>query len=364
MRALTLSALAAFSLAALAPGPAAAAVGESAFTRIPSRFHSLDLTAGSRALGETCHSRALMPDGTACSPAYLPEVREGTLLARLYLGNGYAAASTANRFLFEPISKEFLQDLFRRQNVTGLEAHAGLAFTGPGFTVSFSPYRVQYVSEVHNPNFPVIALHAAVERSLGVGGGWRVGRDFSVGVRGRLLERHFVHSSFSLFQALAEEPRSLLPVRVQRAALVEPAFAWVPRKLAWRPRLSLMATNLGPVWRDGPPETEPALYPSRPDLAFGAGLEPPVGFGDLRVGVDLVELLHAGQGLSSRLRLGASYRFGILEAMTGWNATSTAAGVQFALGVAQVGIVYELVRSDGSAGGFGEKIATELAIRL
>src|SRR5262249_9685388 len=73
-----------------------------AFGDVPSRFQSLELTAGSRALGELCWSRLEMPDGTICNPAFLPEKQESTLIGRVFLGNGYTAVSTADQFVFQP----------------------------------------------------------------------------------------------------------------------------------------------------------------------------------------------------------------------------------------------------------------------
>src|SRR4051812_2724214 len=72
----------------------------SAFLQIPSRFMSNDLSLSSRGLGEICYSRDLMPDGTACNPAFSDSVTQGFLMGRIYLGNGYSALSTANSLVF------------------------------------------------------------------------------------------------------------------------------------------------------------------------------------------------------------------------------------------------------------------------
>ena len=334
-----------------------------AFSQVPARFNTRELTVGSRALGETCLSRAVFPDLTVCNPAFLGEVEESRLLGRVFIGNGYAAISTANQFIFKPISKEFLQELFQKGNITGLEAHAGLVFTTRHFSTGFSPYRIQYLSEVHNPNFPVVAVHASVERAFQVATGYSLAEagegwePFSVGVRLRILERQFVHGSFTLFDAITQDPRALLPVQTQRVIFLDPVVGWVRNVSEWKLRASFGARNLG-LHR---PDT--ALYPEPFDLESGVGVEPPLGFGSLKLGVDFTDLIH-GTDLASRPKLGASYRLGILEAMAGWNAEAVTFGLQFGIEIVQVGIVYELMRKDLEGAHAQDRIATEVSISL
>ena len=258
------------------------------------------------------------------------------------------------------------QSLFEHQNVTSLEAHVGLVFTGPRFSAAFSPYRVQYLSEVHNPNFPVVAVHAAVERSFSFSSGFTLEElsgqlsDFSVGTRLRLLERTYVHGTFSLFQALTDNPRDLLPVQIQKGIFVDPTVAWAKKDLKWSPRVSLGVKNLGHLF----PQT--SLYPERPDFGFGFGLEPPLEVGQLKLGLDVVDLIHGpeGGGALSRFRVGSTYHLGIMDMMLGWNKSAVSAGVQFGIQVVQVGIVYEFLRSELNENTTENRIATEFSVRL
>lgn len=304
-----------------------------------------------------------MPDGTVCNPAFLPEVQEGTLLGRVYFGNGYTALSTANQFIYQPITKDFLQELFQKQNVTSVEAHIQLAFVAKYFSAEFSPYRVQYVSEVHNPNLPVIAVHAVVERSLTFGGGFPLSvissslEDFTFGTRLRLLERDYVHGSFSLFDAIGSDPRTLLPTKTQHGILMDPSIGWISPKMPWKLRASFSVNNVGSVWPADP------LYPTLVDMSTGVGVEPPVGFGRWRIGLDLVNVIH-GDDLMSRIRFGTSYKFGIAEVMGGFNTNSLTAGLQFGLNFITAGIVYEFVRNDFGGTAPENKLATELSIKL
>lgn len=349
-------------LAVFAPDAKALPTG-SAFSQIPAQYQSQDFTAGSRGLGAICFSRDQMPDGSVCNPAYLPDLEESSLLARVYFGNGYSALSTANRLVNQPLTKDFLQELFKNQNVTSMEGNLGLVFSTRYFSASFSPYRVQYVSEVHNPNLPVIAVHASVERNLSFSAGVPLSGvapeldEFTAGARLRLFERNYVHGSFSLTELAGDDLRRLIPTHTQRAALVDPTLAWASKSLEWKPRISATVQNVGRTWPDD------TLYPELTDIAVGLGLEPPVPVGRWRLGVDFVSLVQ-GQDLASRVRAGTSYRYGILEVMTGMNTDAFTAGLEFGLSYVQVGIAYELLRDQWGGGSPENRIATELTIRL
>lgn len=303
-----------------------------------------------------------MPDGTVCNPAFLPEAAQGALLIRLYLGNGYAAFSTAQQLLYEPISKEFLRSLFEKKNVTSVEANTGMVFTSKYLQGEFSPYRMQYVSEIRNPNYPVVAIHAAVERRLQFSGGLPVEflssetDSVTVGARARLLNRRFVHSAFSLVQALSERPNTLIPVKTQTAVFLDPFVGWVHRS-EWTYRLSLGVVNVG----SGHPSA--AEYPDTTDLQLGAGLEIPLPVGRVRVGLDLADVTTASS-LDSRVRLGAGYRLANMELMAGYNINSVSAGVTMGSQLIRAGIAYEFSRADYEGESFESKIATELSVHF
>jgi hypothetical protein len=342
-----------------------AAVSSSAFLRMPSRFMTANLNLSSRGLGELCYGRDLMPDGTICNPAFSDEVKDGFLMGRIYVGNGYTAMSAANQLVFQPVSQEFLRDLFKRNNVVSLEGEASLVFATQYFQASFSPYRVQYFSEIHNPNLPVIGIQAAVERALELQGGVPLGfvakslNDVSVGTKLRILDRNYVSGRFSLAEVLAEkEPRRILPTRHQFAAYLDPSIGWRPTFGKWKLWTSVGVVNLGNATNPDP------LYESPVDVATGTGVEAPVGYGRLRLGLDLVNLIHHGESAASMFRLGGSYKLGIIEGMAGWNENAVTGGLLFGFQIVQAGIVYEFMRSELDGGISENKISTEISVRL
>jgi hypothetical protein len=304
-----------------------------------------------------------MPDGTVCNPAYLPEYRESLILARAFVGNGYAALSSADQLVNKPITREYLQTLFAKKNSTAVEANIGLSFTTKYFQAAFSPYRMQYASEIHNPNNPVVSVHAAIERAFVFStGSSLIGmepklRDFAVGMKVRYVERKFVHGSFSFIDVGTREPRDYLPSQKQTAILANPVLAWVPGGNPWHLRTSIGAKNLGFS------SAEYNEYPNAPDLEAGVGIEPPLGFGRFRLGLDFADLLGA-PSFEDRLRFGVSYQFGVLELMAGANSASLTTGISFLLSFLQAGVSYEVARDDLENGKEETRIATEISVRF
>ena len=304
-----------------------------------------------------------MPDGTVCNPAYLPYYDDSTLLARVYIGNGYAAFSTATGLLYSSISADFLQQLFQQNNTTSLEAQIGLTFVTKYFSASFEPYRVQYVSEVHNPYLPVLEILAAVERALTFQGGIPLSiispslDGLTFGTDLQVLSRRYVHTSFSLLDAASEPVNQLVPVNTQVAVEMNPTLAMRSYYQHWMFLTSITATSVGFAH----PFDE--LYDDPADIALGWGIEPPMSFGRLRFGLDLVHLIHASD-IASRIRFGTSYKFGILETMLGVNSNDFSAGMEFAAPIVNVGLAYEFVRNDIDGGEPATNIATEFSFKF
>ncbi len=304
-----------------------------------------------------------MPDGTVCNPAYLPYFDDSTLLGRVYIGNGYAAFSTAQNFLYNSISADFLKQLFQQNNTTSLEAQAGLVFVTKYFSASFTPYRIQYVAEVHNPNLPVLEVHAALEQAYTISSGIPLNwlspalDGLTLGSDMKFLFRKYIHSSFSLLDVAGEPVTQLLPVKNQFALEMDPTLAWKSFYQKWVFLTSVTATGVGFA------HPFDSLYANPADITVGWGVEPPIDFGKLRISLDMVHLINATDALS-RFRFGTSYKFGILETMIGVNSNDFTAGMEFAAPIVNVGVVYEFVNKDTDGGVPATNVATEFSFKF
>lgn len=342
-----------------------AIVADNAFLLLPSRFETQRLSTSSRGIGEICYSIAHLPDGSICNPAFLPDSELSQLLIQIFIGNGFTELQAAKKIIYDPITKEHLQELFTKRNITSIEAQVGLEFTTRYFAARFIPYRVQYTSEVHNPNFPQLAIHASNEKLIEFSGGMPLDflskelRDFQAGSSIRLIERNYVHSSFTALDPVANisSGSQLVNPKTQYGILLEPALAWTPKHLILNPRVSLGLTNLGKAWPADP------LYPNLIDLNLGLGMEPELPYGKLMVGLDVLKL-NRSEDFYSRLRLGAAYQFGLIQMMGGVHSRALTSGVIFSYDLIKIGVCYEFIRSDLSEGPLQNKISTEFGVRL
>lgn len=338
-------------------------VGQSAFTSIPSRFKTKNLTLSSRALGETCISQVQLSDGTVCNPSFLHYVKEPKMIGSIFFGNGYSALSTVNNLVNNTVTQETLRHLFEKQNTIGLEANVSVGYYGKNFSASYSPYRVQYFSEIHNPNLPVIAIHASIEQHLTFSYGNTIdfmpkdSGKFSFGVQTRLIKREFVHGSFTLPQVLTEDPSQLLPNKQQYIGFINPSLAWVPESNPLGMRLSLAGKNFGFRSSDDP------LYVEKPDFEFGVGMRKWIGYGKLDLGIDITDIINE-ESILSRFRLGAAYQIGVFTGMIGINQDNLSLGMQFDIKMFRVGISYEFIRSEIQQGNPENLLATELGVEL
>jgi hypothetical protein len=216
---------------------------------------------------------------------------------------------------------------------------------------------------VHNPNNPVVAVHAALERAFIFSGGGSLApvspglSDFSAGAKLRILERKFVHGTFTLLDVATRPSSDYLPSRKQNAILVDPAIGWTPRQAPWKLRATVGMTSVG--YSSGDYDE----YPDNPDFVAGVGVEPPMRWGRLRLGLDFVDLMEA-PALEDRVRFGVSYRFGLMEAMAGLNSAAATVGFSFLLSFVQAGVAYEIAREDLENGKQVTRIATEISVRF
>jgi hypothetical protein len=140
---------------------------------------------------------------------------------------------------------------------------------------------------------------------------------------------------------------------------LDPTIGWKSNaeKGEWGTRVSLGVRNIG-VQSERFDE-----YPDDIDAFGGVGVEAPMKYGRLRLGLDFVDLFYADR-IEDRVRFGTSYQVGMTEAMLGVNSRALTAGLYYSLSFISAGISYEYLRQDLDQGKPETKIATEIAFSL
>lgn len=315
----------------LATGVSALAQEASIQAGIPDFFSRADASILIRGLGPACPAMTSVKYVLPCNPAFTDIHTEKLFAAHLFLGNDTSTIRRIEQLINGPHSKEFIEDLFTRHQVIEMEANGEFSFRTRYFAAAFAPYRLTYFSAIRNTSYPVISLHAMKERTLRAMIGGEIEEGAFLGMQVRGVDREFVQDQFTLFDAITDT-EAVLQKKTQHAVFFEPGLAYEFQE-SWRPRVTAYLSNIGVVDR------EYEEIDSNPILDFGAGVKPPLGFGEW----DLAANYHAQKSADDPWRnwsFATSYSLGLLDAIAGVGAEQWSAGVLTSFWSARVGIVY------------------------
>lgn len=293
-----------------------------------------------KGVGYGCLTMTTIEDGLPCSAALMGQPRQSRFTAQVFLGNGYQLAKQAEQLLGGNVSQDFIRGLFAENQIMEAEANAELVFQTRYFGLSFAPYRLNYFSRVRNAVYPVVDVLAFLERNFTLQTGFGVGHGIFLGLQGRLVNRQFIQTSFSVFDLATDSEQKILKPKTQNGFLIEPSLAYF-MDAAWAPRISLAVTNLG-FFDQSHPEFSNNAIPQ-----IGVGVQPPFRYGILELGLDYRDDSRL-DGWTEKFLPGASFRMGAMQLVASMNARNMNGGVLFSMNPMRVGIVYNSTRVPGT----------------
>jgi hypothetical protein len=292
---------------------------------------------GARGVGFACSTMTLITDALPCNPSLIAKVKTPSFVIQGFASNGYQGFKNAEQLLNGTPSKDYLRSLFGENQTIETEGNAQLVFQARHFGASYTPYGLNYFSRVYNASYPLIDIQAVLERTWNFHLGAEVGNSgLFLGVQTRLIERKFIRKSVALFDLLAQDGSDLIKPQSQQLVLVEPGATYF-FPVAWKPRVSLMLNEFGSS------NNEYQNLPRSPHVSGGVGIEPPLGWGQLELGLDYKKNRDTSNPLYS-VSSGATYRLGAMQALLGVGATELSTGVLIGFKPARVGIVYSSTR--------------------
>lgn len=333
--------------------------GQVLIQEVPNSFNQVDTSLGIKGVGYACLSMTMLQDNLPCQPAFLTYTKEPSFTAQITAGNGYTALKTGDQLLNQHVSKEFLKSLFNENQVIEMEAVGDLFFKTKYFGAKFIPYKLNYFSVIRNSAYPTIALHAMQEKTFVFQGAHTIWNDVHLGAQARLVDRKFIHKEFTLFQVLAEDGAATLTPQEQKAVFIEPGVAYV-MPIAWKPRASLLWTNLGYV------DKTYEVLDTSPQPQFGVGVSPPLKYGTLEVGIDYKKVGPASDTVDQQLFYGAAYTLGATQFTGGFNSQNINGGVSFNLSSVNVGIIYTSTKtfSYGDDQNYAQSVYTQFSFQM
>lgn len=301
--------------------------------------------------GSTCSSMRSLRAEIPCNPAMLTSkdkeesiqyLEDSVFAANLFFGDDYDVMYK-NRDLFSRKDKmELAESILSEAKPVRFEAAMNLWWRAPYLAVLYQPARVTYYSQVRNPSYPDIAVHAMEESEIAVSwGGWQSSdENLFLGANFRYVQRKFIHEEFNLFDA-APNMDEYLVQKKQNLILVEPGVAyrltgdhWIH---SWRPQVSANLSQFGYA------DKKYDEVPQKPVLDTGISLSPPVNYGEIELAVNY-RWTSEVEG-ERRLRLGLHYQIGMASFLAGYDADEWALGVSSNYRNLSAGIMYKRVET-------------------
>lgn len=121
-----------------------------------------------------CGTYLLQPSPHWCNPALFAFADDATIKADLAISADQDAYDTTNRFLNQPITKAFVEDLFKKKDFQSFSGLARLEALSPYLSFSYVPMYVVGAYQIFNPNLPEVSAAAARESQARVTSGRRI----------------------------------------------------------------------------------------------------------------------------------------------------------------------------------------------
>lgn len=120
---------------------------------------------------QTCSTYLLQPNPHWCNPALFSFSKKSAIKADIAINADQDAYDTTNRLINQPITKEFLELLFKTKDFQSFSALIRLEALSPLLSFSFTPAYLVGAYRLSNPNLPELSVAAARESQIRVTSG-------------------------------------------------------------------------------------------------------------------------------------------------------------------------------------------------
>jgi hypothetical protein len=295
----------------------------------------------SRSLGATCFGMDAITNGLPCNPAFAAKERESRFQAEFFFGNNVSYISEVTDLLDGSGNPETVTRLFSQKSSSEMEARIEASYLRETWGVAFSPYRLFYYSLIRNSALPVVTVYAGQEQILTGQLASFAQNDFYWGLQLRAVDRRFILSEFTLTDALASGGSKYFETQNQRALYIEPGFLYSFEDQPWKPQAGVTLKNAGFVDR------KYEELATTPDWHVAGSVKPPVTYGELELGLDLLfttassEMDQYGKrDIRDIPRFGASYTLGAMQALGSFGNREYSAGFLLNYGIWNAGLTY------------------------
>ena len=262
----------------------------------------------SRTLGSACYGMDVLVSGLPCNPAFIAKERKSRLQFEFFFGNNISYVHDASKLVDGTGDQATVERLFHQKSSSELEANIEASYMRENWGLSYSPYRLFYFALMRNSALPTLTLFAGQEQILSAQIASYAQADFYWGLQLRGVDRKFILSEFTLTDALASGGSHYFDTQNQRAVYLEPGVLYAFEDKFWKPQVGLTVKGVGAVDR------KYEQLPTNPDWHLAGSIRPPVGYGELEFGLDLLFNTYV-KVATDVPRVGASYKIGAIQAL-------------------------------------------------
>ncbi|WP_413288506.1 hypothetical protein [Bdellovibrio sp. HCB337] len=273
----------------------------------------------SRSLSHVCFGMDALIEGLPCNPAFTAKDRRSQFQTQFFFGNNVSYVRDVSQLLDGTGDEGTVERLFNQKASAEMEANIQASFIRETWGLGYSPYRLFYYSLIRNSALPVITLYAGQEQSLSGQIASFVKDNFYWGLQLRAVDRKFILSEFTLTDALASGGNDNFDSKTQRALYIEPGVLYSFEEKPWKPQVGLTIKNAGLV------DKKYDELSTSPDWHLAGSVRPPVGMGELELGVDFLFNSYIEEA-KEMPRIGASYKLGAMQALASYGAYEYSAG--------------------------------------
>jgi hypothetical protein len=262
----------------------------------------------SRTLGNACYGMVTLVSGLPCNPAMAAKERKPRFQADLFFGNNISYVHDVSQLVDGSGDKTTVERLFNQKSSSEMEANIEASYISENWGLSYSPYRLFYYALIRNSSLPTVTLYAGQEQTISAQIASYTQNDFYWGLQLRGVDRKFILSEFTLTDALASGGSHYFDTQTQRAVYLEPGIMYSFDEKEWKPQFGLTIKGVGAV------DHKYDELPTSPDYHLSGSIRPPVAYGELEFGLDLLFNSYV-TGASDVPRLGTSYTIGAIQAL-------------------------------------------------
>ena len=269
----------------------------------------------SRTLSYVCFGMDALVEGLPCNPAFAAKERRNHFQAQFFFGNNVSYVHEVSKLLDGTADAGTVEKLFSQKSSAEAEANIQASYLSETWGVQFAPYRLYYYGLIRNAALPVVTLYAGQEQTLSAQiasfAGDNGNDHWFWGLQIRGVDRKFILSEFTLTDALASGGSKYFEKQNQRALYLEPGLLYEFAEKPWRPQVGLTIKNAGFV------DKKFDEIPANPDWHVAGSVRPPVGYGELELGLNLRFNSYIEE-FKDVPHLGLSYKLGAMQGLASY----------------------------------------------